>query len=134
MDGEFCFSTWYVQAMLEMLPPPSTATVREWFVGLALANERLMANFDASQRVSEAIRIADELVKALAPTKLPSQRTMQAPTPDELKHWEERIRHQSRPTVPVMRKVKLVLKETPKPRNFQKTPGSYCIINAREKK
>jgi|SRR5581483_59161 len=64
-------------------PPPAGTTVREWFAGLALMNPALMRDLNPAERVTEAIRLADELVRALAVPRTPSQESMAAPSTEE---------------------------------------------------
>ncbi len=68
------------QQMAESPPPPPTgATVREWFAGLALMNPVLMHGLTAQERVQEAVRLADELITALAAPRTPSQESLTVP-------------------------------------------------------
>lgn len=90
-------------------PPPAGATLREWFAGLALSNPALMNGIDQDARATEAVRIADELVKALAFQRAPSQESMAAPTEEALAAWSEQIQERAlrgRQTLPEMRRVK----------------------------
>jgi len=64
-------------------PPPHGTTVREWFTGLALMNPELMRGLTPEERVNEAIRLADDLIKALAAPRHPSQESMTVPTTEE---------------------------------------------------
>lgn len=64
-------------------PPPYGTTVREWFTGLALMNPELMKGLNSVERITEAIRLADELVVALAAPRTPSQESMRVPTTED---------------------------------------------------
>jgi hypothetical protein len=72
-------------------PPPAGATVREWFAGLALMNPELMRGLSMEERVTEAMRIADELANALAMPKAPTLESMAEPSASELEAWEKDI-------------------------------------------
>ena len=72
-------------------PPPSGATVREWFAGLALANPELMRNIPPERRAAEAVRLADELIGAMSVQRTPSLESMSAPSEEELAAWEKSI-------------------------------------------
>jgi len=95
-----------------LVPPPSMVgtSLREWFAGLAIGNAALMDGIDDDYKIIEAIRIADELVKALAAPKTPTLESMAAPTEEEMKVWDEataikndeKVR-QSRATIPELR-------------------------------
>lgn len=76
-------------------PAPSGTSMREWFAGLALMNPMLMAGIPDSKRAAEAVRLADELVAALAPSKAPSLESMAAPTESELVAWGLHIKDKS---------------------------------------
>ncbi len=60
-------------------PPPSGTSVREWFAGLALMNPTLMSGLSPCERAVEAVRLADELVRALVAPRTPSQESMSVP-------------------------------------------------------
>lgn len=64
-------------------PPPTGTTVREWFAGLALMNPELMHGIPHAERPQEAVRLADELVRALSFMKTPSQESMTVPSTEE---------------------------------------------------
>lgn len=72
-------------------PPPAGATVREWFAGLALMNPALMEGLGPHARAVEAVRLADELIKALAAPRVPSQESMAAPTEVEMEQWDAHV-------------------------------------------
>lgn len=72
-------------------PAPSGTSMREWFAGLALMNPMLMAGIPAAMRAAEAVRLADELIAALAPPRVPSLESMAAPTETELKVWDAQV-------------------------------------------
>lgn len=76
----------------EILPPPGDCTLREWFAGLALMNATLMAGVPASKRVGIAMRCADELVKALKSSTVPSPESVRPPTHVELAKWDKTIK------------------------------------------
>lgn len=63
-------------AFISPPPPPSVATVREWFVGIVLSNPELMRSISEKDRIAESIRIADEMVRALGEAKLPTPDTL----------------------------------------------------------
>jgi len=102
------------QGMQESPPPaPSGTTVREWFAGLALASHVIMKDIPVELRAQEAVRIADELIKALRAPKVPTLESMASPTADEMLQWEGKIEEdrvkkerQSRATVPPFRALK----------------------------
>ncbi len=71
-------------------PPPAGTTLREWFAGLALTTE-LMKDIPAELRVREAVRLADELIKALAAPRVPSQESMAAPTQADMEAWDSEV-------------------------------------------
>ena len=79
-----------IREQMNALPPPAPAgsTIREWFAGLALGNPTLMQGLSADQWVAEALRLADELVSALAAPKVPTLQSMRAPTEKELLEWD----------------------------------------------
>jgi hypothetical protein len=64
-------------------PPPAGVTVREWFAGLAMMNPELMRDLSPMERVTEAVRLADELIKALSCPRTPSQESMAVPIEEE---------------------------------------------------
>lgn len=73
--------------------------MREWFAGLALGNPELMKDVPASSRVATAVKIADELMKTLATSKVPSRESLEPPTEKQLEVWEEKIKQDSQRTV-----------------------------------
>lgn len=103
--------------MSESIPPaPSGTTIREWFAGLAMSNSELMKEIPVELRAREAVRLADELVAALAPPSLPSPESMKGEFGDELEtdftnKGKEMMRHyKTNPEVPIARIKKLLLK------------------------
>lgn len=56
----------------ETPPPPSTASLRDWFVGIALANTEIMKNVPPENVVKVAMKIADDLMSALMSPRTPS--------------------------------------------------------------
>lgn len=80
-------------------PPPTGISMREWFAGLALGNPELMKDVPAASRVATAVRIADELMKTLATSKVPSRESLEPPTEKQLEVWEEKIKVDSQRTV-----------------------------------
>lgn len=72
-------------------PAPHNASIREWFAGLALMNPVLMAGIPEEKRAGEAVRLADQLIAALATPRVPSLSTMAAPTEAEMEKWEQFI-------------------------------------------
>lgn len=99
-------------------PPPAPAgtTLREWFAGLALGNPELMTGIDPAGRIAESLRIADELIVALAARKSPSKESMAAPSEEEMQRWDEHVaeekstkERQSRATMPDLKKRKATL-------------------------
>lgn len=80
-------------------PPPTGISMREWFAGLALGNPELMKDVPHSSRVATAVRIADELMKTLATSKVPSRESLEPPTEKQLEVWEEKIKVDSQRTV-----------------------------------
>jgi hypothetical protein len=94
-------------------PPPTGASVREWFAGLALMNPELMKDLSPVERAVEAVRLADELIRALATPKLPSQESLAAPSAAEMTEWDKQVAdnneakaRQGRETVPDVKKVR----------------------------
>lgn len=92
-------------------PPPAGVTVREWFAGLALMNGELMKDLSIAECAAEAVRLADELVKALAVARMPSEESVAAPSEAEMVKWDTHIAKkrsaleaQRRDTVPGGRK------------------------------
>lgn len=78
---------------LESPPPaPTGTTLRQWFAGLALANPELMKDVPESERVAEAVRLADELVGALDVARMPTLDSMAAPSKAELRIWEKKVK------------------------------------------
>ena len=72
-------------------PPPSGASIRDWFAGLALANPELMKDIPTDERAAEAVRLADELSRALAAPKVPSQESLAAPSEADMAAWDDEI-------------------------------------------
>lgn len=70
-------------------PPPSGTSVREWFAGLALSNPSLMKDVEPTERAAEAVRLADELLRALLQPRVPQG--IDGPTEDDLRRWEKRL-------------------------------------------
>ena len=105
-----------LRAIREMMvesppPPPPGASVREWFAGLALACPNLMQGVAPNKRATEAVRLADELLRALLAPRVPTVESMAAPTPAELTQWESDIAQkqdakarQNRETCPAVKK------------------------------
>jgi len=83
-------------------PPPGMAT-REWFAGLALMNAELMRAVPATMRVAEAVRLADELMAALAVPRLPSQESMAAPSETDMGAWDQHVTDKREKTTPATR-------------------------------
>ena len=85
-----------IRAHLDALPPPPAAgtSIREWFVGIALSNPELMAGVPPEERVAEAVRLADDLVRALNAPRVPSRESMSAPTEPEMRAWDGRVAEQ----------------------------------------
>lgn len=90
-------------------PPPAPAgtTLREWFAGLAMGNPEIMKDIEPSARIQEALRVADELIKALGMARVPTLESMAAPSEEEMQAWDDHIaeqretkERQSRATVP----------------------------------
>jgi hypothetical protein len=63
-------------------PAPPTASIREWFAGLALMNPTLMQDFAPGDRAKEAVRLADELMFALQSPRVPHEDLMRDPKAD----------------------------------------------------
>jgi hypothetical protein len=94
-------------------PPPAGASVREWFAGLALMNPTLMEGLSPCERAVEAVRLADELVRALVVPRTPSQESMAVPTDETDLHrsWNNMADNiasaktkKNRPTKPEMKR------------------------------
>ena len=79
-------------------PPPNGTTVREWFAGLALASPELMKDVPMHERAAEAVRLADDLVKALAAPRMPSKESMAPPTEEAMALWDKKIEDQTQAT------------------------------------
>lgn len=75
-------------------PPPSNANIRDWFAGLALANPELMKDVPTELKAKEAVRLADEMMLALASPRVPTVESMRAPTPKEMHDWEAHVSSQ----------------------------------------
>lgn len=60
----------------ETPPPPSTASLRDWFVGIALANTEIMKNVPPENVAKVAMKIADDLMTALMSPRTPSGTTL----------------------------------------------------------
>jgi len=89
------------EGLIESPPPaPSSATLREWFAGLALANPVLMNHVPSEKRASEAVRFADELLHALAAPRAIDTNSCLAPPASEMEVWEKLVANQSQDTVP----------------------------------
>lgn len=93
-------------------PPPAPAgtSLREWFAGLALGNSEIMRDVEPASRIMEALRVADELIKALGQARLPSKESMEPPTEEQMQKWDEAIaeaketkERQTRATMPELR-------------------------------
>lgn len=86
------------QQLQESPPPaPSGTTIREWFAGLALMNPVLMTGVEPADRATEAVRLADELVKALEVPRIPSRESMAPPSAEELERWGRDLRAKTPP-------------------------------------
>lgn len=72
-------------------PPPAGTSVREWFAGLALLNPTLMEGIPPELRPAEAVRLSDQMVKALATPRAPNLDSMKAPSDEELQMWEQKL-------------------------------------------
>ena len=106
-------------------PPPTGATVREWFAGLALMNPTLMQDLSPTERAVEAARLADELVRALAVPRMPTQESLAAPSAEEMAAWDTQVaearvtaERQSKATMPDIRRRKTAAYD------FTRTPPS----------
>lgn len=94
------------RSLVERPPAPNGSSLREWFAGLALGNPELMRDIDRDFRVKESLRIADELIAALAAPRTPSKESMEAPSEEEMKAWSASIEtknRQERQTIPEIR-------------------------------
>lgn len=65
--------------------------MREWFTAIVLLSPTLMQGVAAENRVVEAVRMADQLIAALAVPRVPTIQSMKAPTKKELRRWEKNI-------------------------------------------
>lgn len=99
-------------------PAPAGSSLREWFAGLALSNPLLMRDIDIDCREIEAVRIADEMMRALRTPRVPSQESMRSPSESDLNAWSERL-------IPINeereRRVRATIPELP----TRKTPSMY---------
>lgn len=93
-------------------PPPAPAgtTLREWFAGLAMGNPEIMKDIEPEARILEALRVADELIKALSSPRSPTLESMAAPSEEEMQAWDEAVaeaketkERQSRATIPELK-------------------------------
>ncbi len=102
-------------------PPPAPAgtSLREWFAGLAIANVELMKDIDRDRYGEEALRIADQLIFALATPRQPSVASMAALSEEQMKEWDIALANkkedertaearQAKATVPNMPRVRTV--------------------------
>jgi hypothetical protein len=80
-------------------PPPAGLTMRQWFAGLALANAELMKDVPDNDRMTEAVRLADELVAALDPPRAPTLKSMRPPSKKELRVWEAKVKVENEASV-----------------------------------
>lgn len=99
----------FVGRVSPLPPPPSGASLREWFAGLAINNPVLMTGIEPDSRVSEAVRIADELMKALATTPLPARESMTGLSDEVMTQWANDIsekERRTRVTAPALRRAK----------------------------
>ncbi len=72
-------------------PAPHGTTVREWFAGLAMMNPTLMKDISPDRYADEAVRLADELIKALVAPRVPTLESMRAPSDEEMVVWEQKV-------------------------------------------
>lgn len=72
-------------------PPPHGTGVREWFAGLAISNPILMKDVPHAERAKEAVRLADELMAALATPRMPTLESLAPPSDAEMSVWEKKI-------------------------------------------
>jgi hypothetical protein len=79
-------------------PPPTGANMREWFAGLALSNAELMRDVSPAARAAEAVRLADELMAALAMPRVPAADSFNEPGEQEMANWEQKIESRNQPT------------------------------------
>lgn len=105
-------------------PPPAGASLREWFAGLVLGNPDLMRDVSPTNRASEAVRLADELIQALSAPRSPSRESMQPPSPAQMETWDAAAQEESvvrsRATVPRMRPVR-----SPTPPPVRRATGEH---------
>lgn len=90
----------HIKAAQSPPPAPANTSLREWFTGLVVANPVIMNGIAPENRVAEAIRIADDLMKALAAPRAPSLESMAAPSEEEMQHWDAVVETRTRETVP----------------------------------
>lgn len=76
-------------------PPPAGTSVREWFAGLAFCCPDLMKDVPVTLRSAEAVRLADDLIKALATPRVPTADSMAAPSKEVMEEWEADIAEQA---------------------------------------
>lgn len=117
-------------------PPPVGASMREWFVGLALMNPALMTEVPLHLRAIEAVKLADELLAALAAPRTPSLESLKPPTENELEKWSEHVtkvneknafsRRDTRPAAPISARQRAnnPLKETQQSTKFPEPAAS----------
>lgn len=90
------------------LPPPNKSSLRDWFAGLALGNAELMKDVPLEQRAAEAVRLADELVVALAAPRAPSLQSMAAPSEQEMCAWDAALEKQEKQKIPTAKEMRAV--------------------------
>ncbi len=56
----------------ETPPPPSAASLRDWFAGIALSNPELMKDLGPEDRVKVAVETAERMMAALSVPRPPS--------------------------------------------------------------
>lgn len=104
--------------------PPADITMRQWFAGLALGNPELMKGVPQGKRVSEALRLADEMTLALK-TKVPTVESMAAPTEVEMQHWDQQVESRGRPTMPARARALMLPPPNVERRPPPSSPGKY---------
>lgn len=74
-------------------PPlaPAGTSLREWFAGLAIGNVELMKDIDRERYGTEALRIADQLLFALATPRQPTVESMAALSDEQMEAWSAKI-------------------------------------------
>jgi len=93
--------------------------LREWFAGLAIGNVELMRGVDPEHRALVALKVADQLINALAAPRRLSPTSLMSPSDDDMKRWDASLAEiraaqdrQARDTLPSAKRVQSSTKKT----------------------